>query len=135
MRDLWMLGLGLYIGEGSKSNSQVRFVNSDARTVKIMIRWFTEIINLKTQNIRPSIHIYPDTDELAAKKYWSKIINIPISEFAKTQVDTRKNKSSKRHNTLPYGTIHLTVAARGNPKFGVFLFRKIMFWAEQISIN
>src|SRR4051812_19693196 len=34
-RDLWMLGLGLYIGEGSKSIESVRIVNSDPAVIRV----------------------------------------------------------------------------------------------------
>jgi transcriptional regulator with XRE-family HTH domain len=132
-RDLWMLGLGLYIGEGSKDDSQVRFVNSNSQTVRIMARWFREVIGLKTENFTPSLHIYPDNDEEEAKKFWSKLIKVPICQFAKTNVDQRTNKSRARHGTLPYGTMHLTISAKGNPRFGAFLSRKIRFWSEQVA--
>jgi len=130
-RDLWMIGLGLYIGEGAKSNSSVRFANSDPQTVKLMIRWLREVIGLTNQNIRLTIHLYPDNDEEIVKKFWSELTHVPLSQFAKSQIDIRKDKSLKKKNILPYGTIHITVLANGNSKYGVFLFRKIMFWAEQ----
>ena len=38
-RDLFMFGLALYLGEGCKSNSQVRMVNSDPRIIQAMVVW------------------------------------------------------------------------------------------------
>ena len=61
-RDLFMLGLGLYIGEGSKTAEITRFVNSDPTTVNFMIRWFTDALGLPKKNLRVRIHLYPDFD-------------------------------------------------------------------------
>ncbi|HUC96144.1 MAG TPA: helix-turn-helix domain-containing protein, partial [Candidatus Saccharimonadales bacterium] len=42
-RDLWMIGLGLWIGEGSKTMEQIRLVNSDPRVVRLFLSWLREI--------------------------------------------------------------------------------------------
>ena len=61
-RDLFMAGLGLYIGEGSKTTNQTVFVNANPAIVRFMVRWFIETLNLKIENIRIRIHLYPDSD-------------------------------------------------------------------------
>ncbi|MDP2605933.1 MAG: hypothetical protein Q8S00_25605 [Deltaproteobacteria bacterium] len=131
-RDLWMLGLALYMGEGSKTTGVVRFANSDPETIRLMMRWFREVLDLKNDNFRLRVHLYPDNDEVSAKNYWSKLAGLPNHQFGKTQFDTRKNKLQKRRNSLPYGTLHIVILARGEKRHGIFLFRKIMFWAEQV---
>lgn len=35
--DLWILGIGLYLGEGNKSYENVSFSNSDPETIKIIV--------------------------------------------------------------------------------------------------
>lgn len=37
-RDIFMLGLGVYIGEGSKTQDLIRVVNSDYRVINVFIR-------------------------------------------------------------------------------------------------
>lgn len=39
-RDLWMMGLGLYMGEGSKTHENIRVINSDPNIIKVAISWF-----------------------------------------------------------------------------------------------
>ena len=130
-RDLWMLGLGLYIGEGSKTTGTVAFTNSDPATVILIIHWLRDVIGLGNENLSLLLHIYPDNNEKEAKQYWSELTKVPLTRFNKTTVDTRTNKVRSNHNILRYGTIQIRVRANGEPKFGVFLFRKIMFWAEE----
>src|SRR3990167_6608439 len=39
-RELFMLGIGIYIGEGSKTGNAVRTINADPKIIKFVIRWF-----------------------------------------------------------------------------------------------
>ncbi len=129
-RDLWLLGIGLYLGDGSKSHEDVRIINSDPNIIKLAIEWFKNVCKLENSNFVPSLHLYPDTNVEKTKQHWSKITGVPISQFGKTQIDRRKNKSGKRKRKLPYGTLHLKVRSNGRKEFGVILHRRIIGWIE-----
>ncbi len=129
-RDVWMLGLGLYLGEGSKSYEIIRIINSDPKIIKLAVKWFKNTCGLSSKNITIAIHLYPDNDEKECLTYWSKAVNIPLVQFRKTQVDSRTDKSDKKMRKLPYGTAHVTIVSNGNPDFGVNLHRRIMGWIE-----
>ncbi len=131
-RDLWMLGIGLYLGEGMKSRESIRIINSDPKIINIAIKWFTKVCNLGLENIRIAIHIYPDNNVDETIDYWSKITGLPKNQFGKTQIDRRSNKSGKKKGLLPYGTAHLTIKANGRKEFGVALHRRIMGWIEKV---
>ena|SRR3989344_252714 len=131
-RDLFMLGLGLYIGEGSKTAEITRFVNSDPAVINIMIRWFTEALGLPKRNLRIRIHLYPDCDEDSSLQYWSKVTTIPLSQFQKTSFDRRTDKKAMKSGKLLHGTAHLSLKSFGEKRFGVFLFRKIVAWSELV---
>lgn len=128
-RDLFMLGLGLYIGEGTKSHYLTRVINANPKVINLAIRWFEDACDVGKNNFRIVLHIYPDNDEKECLSFWSNYTKIPLSQFGKTQIDQRKKKQSKR-GKLPYGTAHLTVKSNGNKKLGVFLFRKINAWMD-----
>lgn len=123
-RDIAMIGLGLYIGEGQK-NETVGVINSDPRVIKLAIRWLCEAFGLTIENFTLAIHIYPDNNMQVSLNYWSKVTGIPISQFGKTQVDRRKDKSISKRGKLMHGTAHLRVKSNGNKEFGVFLSRRI----------
>ena len=59
--------------------------------------------------------------------------NIPLSQFGKTQIDARENKSNKKKRKLPYGTAHLTIKSIGNRNNGVLLHRRIVGWIAAIN--
>jgi hypothetical protein len=132
-RDLWMLGLGLYLGEGSKLYEITRIINSDPKIIKMSIEWFKKICKLKDNNITIAIHLYPDNNEEKCLRYWSENTGVPLKQFRKTQVDYRKDKSKKKKRKLPFGTAHVTIIGNGNPDFGVNLHRRIMGWIDAIN--
>lgn len=129
-RDLWLLGIGLYLGEGMKLQESIRIINSDPEIIKMAVKWFRQICGLGNGNFTLAIHTYPDNNIEETINYWSKITDIPEDQFGKTQIDRRTNKSGKKKRKLPYGTAHLTIKSRGRKEFGVELHRRIMGWIE-----
>jgi len=131
-RDLWLLGIGLYLGEGRKFQEAVRITNSDPKTIKIASKWFRKICGLKKENFKPSVHTYPDNNVKATMNYWSQIIGVPKKQFGKTQIIRGNNKSKKKIKSL-YGTLHLHIKSCGKKEFGRSLHRRIMGWIEAVS--
>jgi len=129
-RDLWFLGIGLYLGEGNKSYENVSFSNSDPETIKIIVKWFKEICLFKNKNFNPFVHAYPDNNIEETISYWSKITGIPKNQFGKTYIDKRTNKSGVKRKTLPYGTLDLRFRSFGEKEFGRRLHRRIVGWIE-----
>ncbi|MBI2588928.1 hypothetical protein HYW35_01840 [Candidatus Saccharibacteria bacterium] len=127
-RDLWLLGLGLYIGEGSKTTESIRIINSDPAIIITGIRWLREICNLPLNNIVIRLHIYPDTNKQEAIKFWRSITDIPKKNFRNPTIDHRTDKKSKKTGKLPYGTAHIMVITNGDPEKGVKLYRRINGW-------
>jgi hypothetical protein len=123
-RDLFILGLALYIGEGEK-NDNVGIINADPRIIKKTIVWLQKFYNVPKENFTLAIHLYPDNNRRTSLEYWSKQTGIPLKQFGKTQVDRRQNKSLGKRSKLPHGTAHLRVRAFGNKQLGVLLARRI----------
>ncbi|MEI7917810.1 MAG: helix-turn-helix domain-containing protein [Candidatus Saccharibacteria bacterium] len=132
-RDLWMIGLGLWIGEGSKTMEQIRLVNSDPRVVSLFIDWLREICELQDENITIAMHLYPDSDELLSMEYWMNITKLPKEQFRKTQIDRRLDKKIQKLGKTPHGTLHITVASNNNPEKGVRLYRRMMGWISGVT--
>ena len=129
-RDLLMLGLGLYIGEGAKSSSATCFVNANVATMRLIINWFTKAMGMRPEHIRIRLHLYPDSDLERCHNYWSSQTGIPQDQFQRPVIDRRLNKKAVKNGKLPYGTAHLTIRSLGEKRFGVFLARKIMAWSD-----
>ncbi len=128
-RDLFMLGLALYIGEGEK-NENVGIINADPRIILTTMRWLQKCYQVPQENFTLAIHLYSDNNRTASLQYWSEITHIPLSRFGKTQIDLRPNKKDSKRGKLPHGTAHLRVRSLGNKQFGVLLSRRIRAAAD-----
>lgn len=131
-RDLFMFGLGLYLGEGSKTHDITRVTNSDPNVIHLAMTWFHEL-GVSREQFLLTIHLYPDSDIEKSLQFWSHTTTIPISQFGKVQVDRRVNKKKNRAGKLPHGTAHLTVRSLGRKEFGVVLARKIQAWTDEVA--
>ncbi len=131
-RDIMMMGLGLYIGEGSKTLGITRVTNSDPRIIKFCLKWFKTSFGLSKKNIRIRLHLYPDNNVEKSIKYWSKQTGISQNQFFPSMIDRRLDKKQSYVGKLPYGTAHMTVKGLNKKKFGVYLHRRIMAWINLV---
>ncbi len=131
-RDLFMFGIGLYTGEGSKTDGLIRVVNSDPKIIKSFIRWFKKIMGLQNINFSIRIHSYPDNNQEDVIVFWMKETGLPRCTFQKTHIDVRTGKKRKSFGKLPYGTAHLTIKKVGSIGGGSFLLRRILAWISTV---
>ncbi len=134
-RDLWMLGLGLYIGEGTKLYNTTQVANSNPDVIRIAMKWFREICGLTREHFSLIVHLHPDTDQEKALRFWSKVSGIPLSQFGKTIMDARQNKSRIKYRILPYGTVHIRIKSHGKKEYGVVLLRRILGWISAAYVQ
>ncbi len=131
-RDIMMLGLGIYIGEGGKTDNITRVINSDPKVIALALKWFKTCFGVGTKQFRVRLFLYPDNNEEECIQYWSEKIKIPSSNFHPSMIDRRTNKKASNHGKLPYGTAHVSVVGLGNKKHGSYLHRVIMALINQI---
>ena len=129
-RDMFMLGIGVYIGEGSKTGEIVRMVNTDYRVINLFIKWLKQF-GLTNSNFVIRLHLYPDSQVNKAETYWHNMTKLPKSQFQPVYIDSREGRATKR-GIHPNGTAHVTVRANGNKEFGVDLSRRISAWMEEV---
>src|SRR3989344_5161572 len=61
-RDLFLAGLFLYWGEGTKSqNSMVTITNTNPAMLKFFIRWL-QLLGVKRKDLKVKLHLYSDMD-------------------------------------------------------------------------
>jgi hypothetical protein len=78
-KELWLIGIALYWGEGAKTlRSGVQFSNSDPLMVKVIMEFFKRNCEVPIERFRGHLHIHPHLNEKEAKEYWSGISGIPI---------------------------------------------------------
>ena len=90
-------GIALYAGEGSKTDGQVRFANTDATMVAFLCAWFRRFFEIDESRLRVRVYLHEGLDLDAAEHYWSDLTGIPRAQFGKAYRATpdpsiRRNK-------------------------------------------
>ena len=86
-RELYVAGLMLYWGEGTKgANCVVSLCNTDPQMLIFYRYWLENSLNIKPERIKVSLHLYQDMDIDNIKTYWSNILKIPINQFIKPYI-------------------------------------------------
>lgn len=95
-RELYVAGLFLYWGEGSKSdNTQLIISNSDPSVIKFFVNWINRALKVPKEKLKFRLQLYKDMDINKEIQFWSKALEIPLSQFRPPYV---KKTSSERIN-------------------------------------
>src|SRR3989344_2886049 len=96
---LYGLGLGLYWGEGTKSNKfSIRLGNTDPRLIKSFIKFLQSFYGIDTKRIKFGLQIFNDLSKEDSLRFWQKELNASSKQFQKViitpprGVGTYKNK-------------------------------------------
>lgn len=116
---LFLSGILLYWAEGTKGPNQkcIEVTNTDPNVIKIMLRFFREILKVPENKLRVMIRIGEKGDVMAAEKYWQKITGVLKNNFHKSEILELSigSKSLEKH---PYGICRISV-------YSIFFYRKI----------
>jgi hypothetical protein len=108
--DLLIIGAMLYWAEGynSDKNHSAIFTNTDAEMIKIMIRFFREIIGVSDNKMKVMVRLDKRGDIEKAKEYWANATNLSLERFQKPELleMNEKSQSLSRH---PNGICRLSV--------------------------
>ena len=125
-RELWLIGIALYWGEGTKTlRSGVQFSNSDPRTIQLMMQFFKKICRVPEEKFRGHVFLHPHLNTKMAEKYWHTVSGIPLDQFYKTSKQQSKASRGKKDN-LPFGTFIIQICSTE-------LLLKIKGWIEGVN--
>lgn len=111
--DKLIAGVALYWAEGSKAPSTFGFlfVNSDPVMIRFMYEWLTIIMSVPKEEIYVMVSI----NELHRYRidkvlnYWSNLLNLPRSQFAKTSFIKSIQKKRYENQDKHFGVLRLGV--------------------------
>lgn len=110
-RDISMISLGLYWGEGSK-NTERKFVftNSDVDSIKCIVRWLL-MLKIKKDDIVASVYINGEHKDRVEKVefFWAKQLGFNKSQFRKTVLVHVPMKKIYENRETYFGVLRLTV--------------------------
>jgi len=79
----------LYLGEGVKRDNVIALANANYKIVSAFVNLVRFIYKPEESKFRCFLHLRIDQIDDDEKRYWSKMLSIPISKFGKSQFDRR----------------------------------------------
>lgn len=79
----------LYLGEGLKTKSGLGIGNSDPLILKFFVNILVKNFNVDINRIKCSLHLRADQNPEELKRYWSKQLNLPVTNFTSPSIDQR----------------------------------------------
>ncbi|TSC84071.1 MAG: Uncharacterized protein G01um101417_340 [Parcubacteria group bacterium Gr01-1014_17] len=131
-RDVFLVGLALYWGEGYKSgNGEVGFTNSNAEMILFILHWFREIFGIRNQDfiLRVSVNEQHRERIKLIERFWSDKTGIPLLQFSKISLIKVKTKKIYANAENHYGTLRVKV------RRGTDLRRRILGGIEGLKYN
>ena len=128
-RDLFMLGLGLYWGEGYKRGSQEwGFTNSDPKIIRTALAWLKQNYDVQTKDIiaRLTINLRYKSQTERLIDRWVRETSIPHSQFGKPAYIRGYNSSQLKEETY-CGTLRIKA------RRGTSLRRRILASIAEVS--
>jgi hypothetical protein len=121
-RDIRILGLGLYWGEGFKNaNGEFGIVNSDPRIIRVFIRWVRYYgVSIRDLTTRVTINEIHRERQSEIERYWSRMTGVPHAQFTKTSLIHAQTKKTYDTNSTYYGALRVKV------RRGINLQRRVL---------
>ncbi len=104
-REIFLAGLTLYWGEGTKAQKNSLIVsNSDPSVIRFFIYWLTKTLSVPKSKIKIYLHLYKDMNINKELEYWSDALAIPKEQFnrpyiKKTSLSRVNHKGGFGHGT------------------------------------
>lgn len=95
------LGIGLYWGEGTKSNKVcVRLGNTDPNLIKKFIEFLLQTCEIRKDKLRFGLQIFSDMSPQTELKFWQRELGMPKGQFFKKVIVTpARSLGTYRHKT------------------------------------
>lgn len=121
---LFNSGLMIYWGEGDSNllNGQIRVTNSQPLMLRLFKKFLWRYLPEVKERVKVYLVLYEDLEEGKCKGYWSKMLNISLDRFYKSQYIKGRLKNKR----LPYGIGTLIVSSRADKEV-------IIAWLELIK--
>ena len=109
---LMFIGLGLFLGEGSKGESRVRFSNSDPGIIRLAMHWFMQCLDVSFEDFEFRIYINEShrSREQDILKKWRVVTGARIEQFRKSVFIQSTHKKVYENPDSYIGTASLIIS-------------------------
>lgn len=130
-REIFIAGLFLYWGEGSKHRlSSLAISNTDHAVIKFFIQWLNLCFAIPKNIIKIDLHLYGDMDVKKEITYWSKKLNISTSQFSHPYIKKTSSTDINHKGSFGHGTCNARI---GNARLSEKVLMGIKTIADQYS--
>ena len=111
-REMFIAGLFLYWGEGSKTqNTLTAISNTDPAVLIFFIKWL-EMFGVPREKLKVCIHLYQDMDAEAELNYWSEVLDLPRTAFRKPYIKSSSRSGLTYTQRFTHGTCNILYGNR-----------------------
>ncbi len=133
-RELFLVGVGLYWAEGTKSkphrlSEAVVFINSDPDMIQTYLAWLS-LLGVQPERIRYRVMIHESAQVADAERYWASLVGVGVDTFEKTTLK-KHNPKTVRKNTGEHYRGCLVIRTLK----GADLYRRIEGWWYGIVVG
>lgn len=126
-RELFLVGVGLYWSEGSKSKpyerrERVTFINSDPQMIRVYLAWLG-LLGVTRERLELRVSIHESADAPDAERFWAQVAGVDTSALSRTTLKKHNPKTVRKNVGDDYhGCLTIRVAQ------GADLYRRIEGW-------
>lgn len=126
-KELFVAGLMLYWGEGSKNTAAALILsNSDPSVLKFFIYWINKALSIPKKRLKVQVQLYNDMDIEKELNYWSKILKISLEQFNHPYIKKTSSQRINHKGSFGHGTCQITIG-------GVENLNKVLMGIKAIS--
>ncbi|MFF0186627.1 hypothetical protein [Streptomyces sp. NPDC005244] len=133
-RELFLLGVGLYWAEGSKTKphltqERVTFINSDPHMIEVYLAWL-RLLGVSSDRLRLHVHIHESGDVEGAERFWAELVGADAPALGKTYLKRHNPKTNRKNLGQDYRGC-LVIRVLGSAE----LYRRIEGWWYGIVLS
>lgn len=107
----FMLGLGLYWGEGTKSKTAFAITNCDPRILRAFLAWVRKFFADDVSEFSITVRHHDPHNDKKILAYWQRELALTDERVLPSQFHTSSYGKRRRGNTQPFGCVN--IATRG----------------------
>lgn len=111
-KELFLTGIFLYWGEGSKQRGRVSISNTDPRVILFSLYWMTKSLKIPKKKIKIRLHLYSDMDIGEEIAFWSNTLRIPREQFTPPYIK-KTTREGLSYKSFGHGTCNLICCDTG----------------------
>lgn len=109
-KQLYLTGLFLYWGEGSKSRLiELSLSNTNPSVIKFFIFWLKYSLKVPKLKLSVKLHLYKDMNIEEEIQYWAKNLKLPVKQFTKPYIKKNSSRGINYKGGFRHGTCNLRI--------------------------